>query len=212
MCACVHVAHCCTLMWYDALLFVEIFVSVMFSVWYRTSKCLKELLHGAVLSSNICLCIIKAGPCVSVWFCVNVCVFAAHPQCCVINDSGGEWTLAVSPVRLFWADLVWAGHTGDLSILGHCLTCTSASALQGYYHLLRGGRMQFLHKDMHSITGKGHTFFPCILSHSVCKMALWKARMARWKGKRWDLKYRLCIHTFAYYIEKKEYILYCMRI
>lgn len=126
--------------------------------------------------------------CVFLYLCVLwLCVCSAHLQLCVINDSRGEWTLAVSPFWLFWADPVWAGHSGhkasgDLKILGHSLTCTSASALREYFHLLR---------ERSAVSTQGHTFNHRERTLTVCscslllwlEIALWKASMARWKAK-----------------------------
>lgn len=82
----------------------------------------------------------------------------------VINDSRGERTSAVSPFWLFWADLVWEGHSGhkasgNLKILGHSLTCTSASALQEYFHVLREGS---------TVSTQGHTFNQQERTLTVC--------------------------------------------
>lgn len=87
-----------------------------------------------------------------------VCVLrhvSVQPVCsAVINDSRGERTSAVSPFWLFWADLVLTGRSGhnasgDLKILGHSLTCTSASAPQEHFHSLGEGN---------TVSTQGHTF------------------------------------------------------
>lgn len=163
MCARVYAADIDSLMWYDALLFVDWTFAVQCSVYdnapgvqasrtdYLKWSC--HLAFGFIIKMVSCMyvCFYIFG-CLCV--CVTACVHAAHLQCCVINDSRGEWTSAVSPFWLFSADLVWVGHSGhkasgDLKILGFSLTCTSASALREYFHLLRAGS---------AVSTQGHTF------------------------------------------------------
>lgn len=113
--------------------------------------------------------------CVSTFVCVcfSTCVHVAHLQCCVINDSRGEWTSAVSPFWLFWADLVWVGRSGhkasgDLKILGYSLTCTSASALRECSFYTRT-HIQSPGKDTHCLL----SFFPTLCWKSLSERPNW---------------------------------------
>lgn len=103
---------------------------------------------------------------------VLLCVCVAHLQCCGINDSRGEWTLAVKPLWLFWADPVWVDtkpqvYSKSLAIVSPVHQPQRCRNISTCWE--KGGECS-LHTRAHIESGKGHWLFSCMHSSSDWKL------------------------------------------
>lgn len=153
--------------------------------------------------------------CASTCMCVCVCVLQ-RVSMWLICSAVWLMTAGVSEHQPILVILSWpqcerakvdAEPRAIAKILGHSLTCTSASAPQEYFPLLREGSVRLLHKDRHSISGKGRPLFAHILSQSPSER---HKCLCKWPKPQWrsDMYKNIDVISarFDFFIFKANYI------